>query len=371
MPSFDYIASKDLRVSLEADFNELIAGLDGRAWKSVHVIAGSIVEALLVDYLDSTNHTNRPTKNPLSMDLAEAVEICRAEGVITARTADLCSVVRSFRNLIHPGRMVRLHEEQPNEESSRVAVALVTLIANELERFRRHSVGLTAEQVLSKIVRDANAHLIVKHTMSELSDGQRERLLLELIPAAHASAAEDDFDDSSDRLASCYRLILESSSDDIRTKAAAQFVSLVRNGDGRTVLLHGSAFFRPGDLSYISNANRAMIKDNFFAQLPAAHTAESIMLLEGIGGQLEVGDVLKWLDPIIKSYTSSSANSATKGLLRDHVLQVITETKPDVDRAIFRRFDDWIAHFKDKLELPGKATLLQSLKDDAIGEIPF
>ena len=120
MTNFDFITSKEFRESLESDYNEMRSCVEAQAWKSVQVLAGSIVESLLIDYLSSTPNANRSKKDPLKLDLSEAITICREEKVLSERASDLCSVVRSYRNLIHPGRMVRLEEPAPNMGSATV-----------------------------------------------------------------------------------------------------------------------------------------------------------------------------------------------------------------------------------------------------------
>src|SRR5207302_4906011 len=80
MGAFDFVSSDTLRQSLEADYNELHRCFDVEAWKAVHVLAGSIVEALLIDYLVSINYT---AADPLKMDLAEATAACKQAGAMS------------------------------------------------------------------------------------------------------------------------------------------------------------------------------------------------------------------------------------------------------------------------------------------------
>jgi hypothetical protein len=107
-PKFDFISDANFRTSLISDYRELTRCLDTSAWKAVHILAGSVVEAILTDHLMATDYQKRTGKDPLKMDLAGIISACKEENVITDRTADLSSVVRSYRNLIHPGRMIRL-----------------------------------------------------------------------------------------------------------------------------------------------------------------------------------------------------------------------------------------------------------------------
>ena len=107
MPMFDFIVDRDMRTSLDSDWRELEAAFQNSAWKAVHVLAGSIVEAMLVDHLLSIGFQK---KDPLKMSLDEAIGACKAEGILTDKSAELSTVIRRFRNLIHPGRAIRLAE---------------------------------------------------------------------------------------------------------------------------------------------------------------------------------------------------------------------------------------------------------------------
>ena len=88
---FDFITDERLRSALEADYAELQLCIDSAAWKAALVMSGSIVEALLVDYL-ITSGQKRP--DPLKMELAALIEKCRSIGALSSRAADLSSVVR-------------------------------------------------------------------------------------------------------------------------------------------------------------------------------------------------------------------------------------------------------------------------------------
>ena len=99
---FDFIAIREFRESLERDYREMKSSLDVKAWKAVQVLAGSIVESLLIDYIVSTPRPDRPGGDPLQLDLGKAIAICKNERAVSERTAALCTVIRSYRNLIHP-----------------------------------------------------------------------------------------------------------------------------------------------------------------------------------------------------------------------------------------------------------------------------
>src|SRR5438093_874801 len=59
MPMFDFIAGDDFRQSLEGDYRDLTGCVEAKAWKAVHVLAGSIIEAVLLDHLDAAGNQDR------------------------------------------------------------------------------------------------------------------------------------------------------------------------------------------------------------------------------------------------------------------------------------------------------------------------
>src|SRR4051794_33612491 len=120
---FDFITDADLRTGLQGDYDEMLTCAEHRAWKAVHVLGGSIVEAVLVDYLMSAGHT---TPDPLEMTLAQLISACKKAGVLSQRTSELSAALKSYRNLIHPGRAKRLNE-RADEDGAAVAQSLVSI----------------------------------------------------------------------------------------------------------------------------------------------------------------------------------------------------------------------------------------------------
>lgn len=366
MPTFDYITAKEFRESLEADYAEMKKCFEVRAWKGSQVLAGSIVETLLLDYIVSTGNSSRVSKDPLKMDLAEAISICRSESVLTDRTGDLCSVIRSYRNLIHPGRMVRLGEQPPNRESASIALALVDIITEEISKARRATVGLTAEQILSKLVRDSSSITILKHLLNETHEQQRERLLLELIPSAHLyyeNAEIHQNDNTTDRLGQAYRIILDSVSTSTKERVAAEFVRILREEDGDRVIAYGSAFFEAGDLKYVSINHRAMVKEHLLGKIGSSHSKESIKIVGGIGEFLEPNDIEKYLDPFIRTFASITTKSSLKELVSASLTTEAMRTSKAVNDAIDKRVNDWIAHYENSKNAHNVA-ILQKLKEE-------
>src|SRR6266568_5292644 len=125
---FTFITSPEFRSSVESDARELEQCVSAGAWKAAHVLAGSIVEAILVDYLAALKYKKQ---DPLKMSLVDAVAACQELKVLSDKTVGLSHAIRSYRNLIHPGRVVRLNEKV-DEHGAKIAAELVKVIADEV-----------------------------------------------------------------------------------------------------------------------------------------------------------------------------------------------------------------------------------------------
>lgn len=376
MPNFDFISVPEFRESLESDYGEMTKCVEAKAWKGVQVLAGSIVEALLLDYLSATNTPPRPGKNPLKYDLAEAVTLCKSEKVISDRTADLCSVIRSYRNLIHPARLIRLGEEQPSEGSATIALALVDLIVTEVAKVRRSAFGLTAEQILSKLERDPNSLGILGHLLTEVQDAQKERLLLTLLPERYLELQAEnlitDEEETLDRLRRLYRATLSLASDDVREKVAARFVEVLRTGHGDLVSTYSGTFFVPEDLKHVKPSQKGMVKQHFLSRLPQSQNTWTVLLSDSLVPFLEPSEVAAWLDSYIRTLVSTTESEDVRLVVRKHLVDSLNNVlNSKAEAAVDSRLDDWIRHFEGQ-ERPAYVTAMKKLKEDIeANRLPF
>jgi len=191
---FDYITAEPYRVLLEADFAEMQACLEARAWKASMVIAGSLIEAVLVEHLEWLSPEAEAVRIRKLM-LQQVISECEAQHEITETTAKLCSAVKDYRNLIHPGKVVRDSVAAPDQSNALIVTALVGRIVLEVAASRKAKVGLTAEQLLRKIQRDGGSIAILPHLLRDIADKEKQRLMLDVLPKAYAeSLVYDDFE---------------------------------------------------------------------------------------------------------------------------------------------------------------------------------
>lgn len=369
MPSFDFITSTEFRQSLDADFKEMQNCIESGSWKCAQVIAGSIVEALLIDSLVDLPNPSRGKKPPLSLDLGEAITICRTEKILSDRTADLCSVIRSFRNLIHPGRVIRLAEPAPERGSANIALSLVEIIADELGRGRIEKVGIRAEQILSKLERDSESFIITKHLIVKANERQRERLLLEVLPQAHQRCFNPNpFENEiCERLESAYKITLENVSTEIRLRVAAEYVRVLREEGGDYVARYTDSFFQAEQLADVAPQHLAMVREHLLDSVPSLHTATSVRRVRGIYAFLVPEDAARWLDPIVRTLTNlDDKHSFVRNQVMEKLLSPFFAAENDpLQDALKKRLEAWRRTFV-KNDQEGKLAALDYIDSQLV-----
>ena len=119
-----FIDTRDahLRDSIRGDIGAASIALHNGEWKGATVLAGSATEALLLwailekrsdedrdKAIAALSPENRPRKNdPEEWSLHNYVEVARQLDLITNDCASAVRLAKKFRNLIHPGRAMRL-----------------------------------------------------------------------------------------------------------------------------------------------------------------------------------------------------------------------------------------------------------------------
>lgn len=312
MQTFDFIEQTDFRVLLEQDFKDMEVALTNESWKSVQVLAGSIVEAMLMDYLVTAKYVP-PKKEILKIELAEAIEACLSKNILSENSANLCSVIRSYRNLIHPARLVRLKEDAPNRETATVASTLVSIVARELAKSRIENIGMTADQIMSKLQKDHHSLGILKHLLESTNEKHKRRLLVDLIPINHALAYEADDEGQCQVLAKGFRITWLASCDETREEIALLLVKKIKELDSEHVNWYLKSFFGNHFFRHIKTPNKEVVVDYIFGQVKVFLTEDTLPLIDRFELFLEVSDAPRW----VKAYYYSLIHpGATKALKR-------------------------------------------------------
>lgn len=122
---------------LKRDLKENALAFITASYKTSLVMSGSIVEAILLDKINSKQISsyqleNGKSKKIIQMDINELLYVANKEGIINNQLYHLSHAIRFFRNLIHPGveqRKAAIHVTDVNAE---LAWNIVRKIINEI-----------------------------------------------------------------------------------------------------------------------------------------------------------------------------------------------------------------------------------------------
>jgi len=144
---FNFLTDLDLKYIVERDYRELsIILFPEGAWKSVVIMSGSILEAILFDIL--SNETNKiqannsekaPRRNSETVlietgkwSLQKLIEVAVDINILpTKRASTIDQVLRDYRNFVHPKKEIR-SEHQCSESEALMAKGALDGIYNHL-----------------------------------------------------------------------------------------------------------------------------------------------------------------------------------------------------------------------------------------------
>lgn len=134
---FSFVQDEQIREILERDYIELQKTLITGCHKSAVILAGSLIEAILVDLLLANADSARASaKAPKSSDitrwdLAPLIDVA-IDTRLVERGVDLLShSVREYRNLVHPGNEIR-NKLTFGQEEAQIAFNVINILHRDL-----------------------------------------------------------------------------------------------------------------------------------------------------------------------------------------------------------------------------------------------
>lgn len=359
MASFDFITDEGFRGSLESDYREMASAFNANAWKSVHVLAGSIVEAVLIDGLVAAGHISRDAG--LKADLASAIAVAKEKGIVDGRTADLSTVVRSYRNLIHPGRVIRL-QEKVDQNSAQVATALVEIVVESVAANRRENYGYTAEQIVAKLERDSTADAILPHLLRSANPIEIERLLLRVLPDSYKRLSAQDFVPShlKSSMQLCFRTALRAASAELQEAVARRFVQILKDEDDVVIREYGEAFFSGDQLEHLSPEDASLVIEHMLGRLRRDTEGTTLKMLRGVGRYLRVEDADPLVDHLVR--LAISADDGRVRQVRQVLSDLMMDTSREFDQNALTRFDFFISRL-ERTAHEDAAKIVRELKE--------
>ncbi len=140
----EFVDDSELRNQLRSDMSAAVSALQISQFKTATVLAGSVMEALLLWALEKTTRpvvdaafsaVNRPipsTKPFVEWMLGHYIEAAEVAGLIDQDTASQARLAQNFRNLIHPGKAIR-RREQCDRGTALGALAGMERVASKLK----------------------------------------------------------------------------------------------------------------------------------------------------------------------------------------------------------------------------------------------
>ncbi|TAE46744.1 MAG: hypothetical protein EAY69_08080 [Cytophagales bacterium] len=173
---FEFVSEKAFQIILERDYEEVQKYLETKSSKSVLVLSGSIVEALLTDYFIENLPDGQTKASILSANLAKLLDFAETQEIITKSEKNLATVIKDFRNLIHPGLEVRKHE-QFDFETAQLASQILNLLIRKIQRKYREKFAFTCEDILKNLNEDWNYNFIYSIAITKISNGEKNNLI--------------------------------------------------------------------------------------------------------------------------------------------------------------------------------------------------
>ena len=172
---FDFITDGKFRIILERDYEELTQCIDSKSSKSVLILSGSIIEAILTDYFLNFLPEGFNKKKILNLALYDLIELAKENGLITQSTKDLSTVLKNYRNLIHPGREIR-KSETFDFDTAVVAKSLLNIIVKEIKENYLNNLGYSANDLISKLQNDAISKTIFEKLLLKVHKSEKSKL---------------------------------------------------------------------------------------------------------------------------------------------------------------------------------------------------
>jgi len=364
MSNFDFISNDAFRRSLEADRQELASCLEHSAWKAVHVLAGSMIEALLIDFIIAGRHATEA--DALKLDFGGAIKLAKDKNLIADRTYKLSEVIKDYRNLIHPGRAIRTNESITGDTAI-LCKSLLNIVLEDLAKTQKATYGYTAEQLLGKITKDSGSESIILHLLKETKDKEVEKLLTELIPAYLEKLRIDEANDlnpqpdwyiaTRNSISRCYKIILQSRDEQLRRKISKWY--LLKFKEESEAYVYGTLvqLFQFNFLIGLAESENELITQHVLDRYAKKPDASILTAIFGIGSFLNDANLSIFVDRSLYFGVSNNVPYAIECFQRE--LAVINNSRLPI---AINRLGDWVKFYRETLHDEAKATKATELK---------
>ncbi len=135
---FSFINDEELKQIIKRDFSEIQRAFVGQCWKSVIILCGGAIEAILTDLLianesQAKNSGKAPNKPDITRwDLSDLINVCVDLSLVSPGVDKLSHSLREYRNLVHPGNEIRKNLTFDAEEA-KIALEVLNMVYRDLK----------------------------------------------------------------------------------------------------------------------------------------------------------------------------------------------------------------------------------------------
>lgn len=148
LQQLEYVQDLELREDMKTDIDASYRSFAQGDWKAATVLAGSVVESLLLWALNRSKEEAQRVAGTLVAKIGKVsaqmedwslyayIEVARSLSLIEDSTADQSVLGKDFRNLIHPGRAIRF-KQKCDRATALSALAAVEHVARDIARIMK------------------------------------------------------------------------------------------------------------------------------------------------------------------------------------------------------------------------------------------
>lgn len=136
---FKFVNDSDWRAIIERDYEEIQRAFIAGCWKSVIILCGGSIEAILTDLLlanktAAVSAKSAPKNTDITRwDLSELIDVAVELKLVPAGVQKLSHPLREYRNLVHPGNEIR-NKLKFGAEEAKIAVEVLHILHRDLTR---------------------------------------------------------------------------------------------------------------------------------------------------------------------------------------------------------------------------------------------
>lgn len=134
---FAFVSDLALRTIVERDYVEIQKAYISECWKSVIILCGGAIEAILTDLLIQNETAAKAAKSApknsdiTRWDLSNLIDVSVELPLVSAGIEKLSHPIREYRNLVHPGNELR-NKLRFDAEEAKIAVEVLNIVHRDL-----------------------------------------------------------------------------------------------------------------------------------------------------------------------------------------------------------------------------------------------